>query len=120
MINLRNSPFLWLALVLILSYTLGDLVSKMNYGWFLFLSGLMMLACLYGSVLKYNPSWKYLSTLSISCFVFLAGIWKQNQFEKELFPDALRSEATWMEGQIVVNQVLKSKENSISIQGVVN
>lgn len=120
MINLRNSPFLWLALLLILSFTLEDLITSIPFNWLSFLIGLLMLASLYGSVLKYNPAWKYFSTISISSFVFLSGIWRQQQFEREQFPDPLYVQSVWMEGTLTIQQVLKSKETSISLRCKVN
>jgi hypothetical protein len=51
---------------------------------------------------------------------FLPGSGSKNQFEKELFPGVLRSEAAWMEGKLTITQVLKSKETSISLQCVIN
>jgi ComEC/Rec2-related protein len=117
MINLRNSPFLWLAFLLIISFTLGDNLRIFSYTWATALFAFMMLASLYGAILKYDPSLKYLSTISISCMVFLSGLWRQYQFHQELYPASILTKPILMEGTVSIEEVLKSKETSLSIQG---
>jgi ComEC/Rec2-related protein len=116
MINLRNSPFLWLALLLILSFSLGGQMEIFKYPWLVLVYGLTMLACLYGAMTKYDPSLKYLSTMAISLLVILAGLWRQSQFHQELYPAPIMKQSLQMEGIVSIVQVLKSKEASISLQ----
>jgi predicted membrane metal-binding protein len=46
----------------------------------------------------------------------MAGIWRQDQFHRELYPAPMMKQALQMEGIVSVVQVLKSKEASISLQ----
>ena len=116
MINLRNSPFLWLALVLLLAFNLGLWFPLPRLPIFQVMTCFVILGCLYVSLIKYNPNFKYLSTIAISLFVFLAGYWRLSQFEHELYPAPPLSSSMEMKGNLVVDQILKSKANSISIR----
>ena len=116
MINLRNSPFLWLAFLLILSFSFGGQIEMFKLPWLTLLYSLTMLVCLYGAMIRYDPTMKYLSTIAISLLVVMAGIWRLSQFHQELYPVPLMKKSWQMEGLVSVVQVLKSKEVSISLQ----
>jgi len=116
MINLRNSPFLWLTLVLLLAFSLGSHLDIFQFRWVYCLFGLIMLICGYGAFLKYNPSLIYVSTISISCLVFFAGIWRQSLYHHDLYPAPMLAKPILMEGMFSISHVLKSKETSISLQ----
>ncbi len=116
MINLRNSPFLWLALLLLIAYKLADYVNIFLPGWISLLYTLAMLACIYGSVLRYNPSRTYWSTFSISALVLMAGIWRGVEFRQELYPTPILSKPIYLDGTVSVEKVLKNKESSITLQ----
>lgn len=74
MINLRNSPFLWFALLLLVAFGLAQVLGlKMNQVNGIFLATI----CLTSGIVcirKYNPGFQYISTIAITALIIAAGM----------------------------------------------
>lgn len=117
MINFRNSPFLWVALMLLISYWISaglnvfiDTLFRIS----LVLTGVAG-GCL--ALLKYQPTYQYTSTLYIGILIVAAGFFRLDQYARENYRGAKFEEAKYCDGIFIVRQVLKNKGTSLSING---
>ncbi|MBK9103266.1 MAG: hypothetical protein IPL92_01515 [Saprospiraceae bacterium] len=86
MINLRNSPFLWLALLLLLAISTGELKALDPEALpTILLWGICIICCIL-SVLRFKPGRQIRSTLAISLLMVTAGLIRVNEFRTTLFP----------------------------------
>lgn len=116
MINLRNSPFLWLALLLLLAF----LTSEVKWTT----PGRPMMIVLWAtcvlsggiSILRFKPGKQIHSTMAIGVLILAAGIIRVTQFSTSLFPGAPLSRPEKMAGTVIVTEVLKEKEASVTLR----
>lgn len=115
MINLRNSPFLWMAIWLLLSYVIGQQIRIE--------AAVLVPACAAGLVIStvfawksYSPTCYYWSSVAISLAICFAGCWHQFNFEQTHFPTPLLDQAHEVNGVLEIAQVLKVKENRITLR----
>src|SRR5258706_4851319 len=108
MINLRNSPFLWFAIMLLISLRVADLIGPCNYLTLVLLWGFSGLCCLL-SLLKYLPQHQFVSSIVIGALIFVAGILRFGQFNKDVFAGNLSDQPVYLQGIVKVDQVLKNK-----------
>jgi competence protein ComEC len=116
MINLRNSPFFWFALLLLLAFSLFE-----STGFFLavHIRISLWIICLFTTflaILKYKPGQQVKSTLAISVLLIAAGTLRVSEFKTSLYPAPLLSGSTQMAGLLEVQQVLKVKESGVSLK----
>lgn len=116
MINLRNSPFLWLAFVLLLSTCVGDSLGiPQDFPLKILCAGLCIIAsCL--CILRYAPGRQYRSTLAILMMVFCAGMARIHDFKNVLYPGAPLEKAEYHTGIVIVSQVLKNKPGLLTLR----
>jgi competence protein ComEC len=116
MINLRNSPFLWFALLLLLAYGISQATEIRLTP----LSGLILMTiCIVSGILcirKYNPGFQFVSTISISVLIVSAGMLKSIHFKSSIYPAPHIDSSIRMQGMLIVTEVLKAKENSITLR----
>ena len=116
MINLRNSPFLWFSLLLLISFGIAQstkLTSSFPVTLILWSVSLISSSlCL----LKFSPGRQWISTLAIGFLLFSAGIFRIIHFKSEIFPADPIQGSMRMEGLLSVTEVLKVKENSVSLR----
>src|SRR5688572_2021991 len=117
MINFRNSPFLWVAIMLLMSFWLSAGLNMIfDSAWKFFL---LMLCGASASLalLKYMPTYQYVSTLCIGMLIVVAGIFRQAQYTEQNYRGEKFAEAKYCEGIFTVKQVLKNKGTTLSING---
>ena len=118
MINLRNSPFLWFALLLLLAFGLAQVSGlKINTANGIFLATI----CLASGIVclrKYNPGFQYISTIAITALIIAAGMLRIMQFKSTIYPAQPLDIAIRMKGMLIVTEVLKAKEFSITLRCV--
>lgn len=116
MLNLRNSPFLWLALLLLFSIW----VSSTFFRTITTASGIILLIsfglCSVLTVLRYKPDLQYLSTLAIAGLIMTGACWRVHDFQKEIFTGDPINGSVYMEGLVRVKQLLKNKPGLISLR----
>lgn len=116
MINLRNSPFLWLALLLLLAISTGELKAlDPGPGPTLLLWGICIICCIL-SVLRFKPGRQIRSTLAISLLMLTAGVIRVHEFRTALFPGNEIPAPVRMQGILIVTEVLKDKGTSVSLR----
>ncbi len=116
MINLRNSPFLWIALMLLMSFRIAGLTGPVIKEWFSILLWCCCGICCVLSLIKYLPRYQYISSIVIGVLIFAAGILRFGQFNKDLYPGKVLDQSTYLQGVLKVEQVLKNKNTSVSLK----
>ncbi len=116
MINLRNSPFLWFALLLLLAITFGELTALNPGSLPTFLLWGICIICSILSVLRFKPGQQIRSTLAISLLILAAGVIRVNEFRTTLFPGTEISAPVRIQGILIVTEVLKDKGTSVSLR----
>lgn len=120
MINLRNSPFLWFALLLLVAYGLISIHwSGIHLLPMSILVGLAVISAGAG-LWKYTPGSQAWSTLAIGLMIFSAGTIRLKCFTTTLFPDPLILSSHSMDGVIEVTEVLKATGQKLSLKGRVH
>lgn len=120
MINLRNSPFLWFALLLLLAYGLSSIHWPGTYHLPIsILVGLTVISAGAG-LWKYTPGSQAWSTLAIGLMIFSAGTIRLKCFNTTLFPHPLIESSQSMDGVIEVTEVLKAAGQKVSLKGRVH
>ncbi len=116
MINLRNSPFLWFALLLLLAFGLAQVLElKMNPLLGVFLATI----CLASGIVcirKYNPGFQYISTIAITALIIAAGMLRIIQFKSTIYPAQPLETSVRMKGELIVAEVLKVKEYGVTLR----
>ena len=116
MINLRNSPFLWFSLVLILAITTENLwPSPMSLWPRVAVYGLLLVALIV-SLVRYLPGYQLWSTIAISGMVLLAGLQRMWQFTHETFPGLPMQRQVEIIGFLEVEEVLKLKPTTATLK----
>lgn len=116
MINLRNSPFLWLALLLLLAISSAELITLgPGTGPAILLWGICITCCIL-SVLRFKPGRQIISTLAISLLILAAGAIRVDVFRTTLFPGVEIPAPVRMQGILIVTEVLKDKGTSVSLR----
>ncbi|MEP6645816.1 MAG: ComEC/Rec2 family competence protein [Saprospiraceae bacterium] len=116
MINLRNSPFLWLAIMLLISFRIGEKFAMTLSPWSIIPMAILCMMCSTVCVIRYLPRRQFISTIGIASLIFFAGILRFQHFNKELFPDAPPKATFFVHGIVEVDQVLKNKNTSVTIK----
>src|SRR5687767_1888203 len=98
MINLRNSPFLWIALMLLLSFWLNGMFA-LAMEWSL-RNSLFALCCLFAllSLFRYSPSTQYRSSISVGLLIFAAGCIRMDAYRKEIYSGEVLEGSVYVEG----------------------
>ncbi|MEO6130651.1 MAG: ComEC/Rec2 family competence protein [Saprospiraceae bacterium] len=115
MINLRNSPFLWIAIMLLISFRTAEANRYLMNGWLAVVLWLLCGICCSLSVIRYPPSRQFISSIVIGVLIFVAGSIRFQQFNEDLFPGKVLNEAKYLQGILEVDQVLKNKSLSVSL-----
>ncbi|HZV72021.1 MAG TPA: ComEC/Rec2 family competence protein [Saprospiraceae bacterium] len=116
MINLRNSPFLWLALMLLISFRMAESGDPEVKGWLLILLWSICGICCVLSLLRYVPKHQFITSVVIGALIFTAGLIRFSQFNKDQFPGNVLAEPIYLQGIVTVDQVLKNKNSSVSLK----
>jgi competence protein ComEC len=115
MINLRNSPFLWISLLLLLSYRVNlDLAGAFPVWLPTLLIGVCCICALL-SMLKFNPGTQYKSSIAIGVLIVSAGSIRINEYVNATYHGKLQDESVFTQGVYEVRQVLKNKASSVSL-----
>ncbi|HEY3387699.1 MAG TPA: ComEC/Rec2 family competence protein [Saprospiraceae bacterium] len=116
MINLRNSPFLWFAMLLLLAFGSVGIVNPPGNG--LILLGLALICAISAGFgfIKYQPGRQIGSTLALGILIYSAGVLRIIQFETNTMPGQPLPQSTIMFGIVEVTEVLKEKDNSLSLR----
>lgn len=116
MINLRNSPFLWLALMLLISFRVaewgGSHLPGRSYLLLWVSTGICAMVCL----IRYKPGHQIVSTVMIGALIFCAGLLRVDHFNNNYFPALMPDGAVYVQGILVVDQVLKNKNYTSSLR----
>ncbi|MGB3078059.1 MAG: ComEC/Rec2 family competence protein, partial [Saprospiraceae bacterium] len=115
MINLRNSPFLWIALMLLISFRVAEWMGSGMHEWSLLLFWICCLICAFVCTIRYLPRYQYISSISIGMLIFAAGVLRFNHFNKNQFPGPVPHEQLYLQGILIVDQVLKNKNYTSSL-----
>lgn len=116
MINLRNSPFLWFALMLLFSFRIAEFIgTSLEEGLTISLWCLCIIFCAL-SILRYLPQHQFISTIVIGALIFIAGILRFQQFNKDLYPAPLFDQPVFLHGVLEVDQMLKNKNSSVTLK----
>lgn len=115
MINFRNSPFLWFSLTLLLAVRAHDWIAAFNP---IFINGLVVVCLVLGglSLISYAPQKRWYSTLAILLLIFFSGLWRTDRFSKDIYSKSSFVEPVFMEGIVHVQQVLKAKDNQVTLK----
>ncbi|MEO5907319.1 MAG: ComEC/Rec2 family competence protein [Saprospiraceae bacterium] len=116
MINLRNSPFLWLSLILLFSIRISAQINNELPHWSVVILYAICIASSLLTIRSYLPNFQYKSTLFICILIISSGILRVNEFKKSLYPSGKMPESVFMEGIVEIKQVLKVKESGTSIR----
>ncbi len=116
MINLRNSPFLWLSLTLVAALALAEHIRPS--AWPRVQPALLLLMIPAGllALRKYTGGFYLASTFGLTLLVFSAGMLNYHQFSLSHFPDSPMDAPRRMDGWVVVTQVLKNKPGLVRMQ----
>lgn len=115
MINLRNSPFLWIALMLLISYCIAGWTGSGMKEWLTTLLWFCCLGSAFVCTIRYLPRYQYISSISIGFLIFAAGVLRFNHFNQDQFPGPLPQEQMYLQGILIVDQVLKNKNYTSSL-----
>ncbi len=116
MINLRNSPFLWFALMLLFSFRIAEFIGTSMEEWLTISLWCLCVICCVSSILRYLPRHQFISTLVIAALIFIAGILRFQQFNKDLYPAPLFDQPVFLHGILEVDQMLKNKNSSVTLK----
>ena len=116
MINFRNSPFLWITFVLLLSYFLGKGIAIEFPVWLFSGMTATCLICAIAVVMKYSPGKRLYSSWLLLLLIFLSGIIRLNAFLKENYQSGILSHSIYTQGVVQVTQLLKNKNSSVSLR----
>lgn len=116
MINLRNSPFLWFAVLLLISYQPGTYTDIGTPGWTIPVPVILAAACAIAGVQKYLPGKAGWSTIAVSMMVLFAGFTRQASHLSRIFHDELLATPIRMEGRVRVMEVLKRKVSAATLR----
>ena len=116
MINLRNSPFLWFALLLLLAYSVPQFTPLDPDGTLMTALWVITLVCGTISLFKFKPGTQIRSTVAIGILIMAGGIIRVTCFVEEIFPKELLTSSVRMQGVVSVTEVLKVKEQSITLK----
>lgn len=116
MINLRNSPFLWFALLLIAAFVLSDQISEKPFSSSL--STMLAIGVVAGifCCLKYASGKTMWPTLAISLCILSAGAMRHLTFEKSLFPEPALEAPVKVRLAGKVAKVLKVKDRATTLK----
>ena len=115
MINFRNSPFLWISLLLLLSYSIARKVfSNLQHDAIILFSILCGL-CFFLSVCKYSPRFQFVTTFTIAVLIFSAAVVRLNKLNSLLYKGDLIEVSQFSQGIFSVRQVLKNKGSSVTL-----
>ncbi len=115
MINLRNSPFLWLALLLLLAYSVVEHYDFIPTGTGLWILFSVFILCALATSVIYKPGKQIVATLFLSICILLAGVFRHAEIEKENFPKDDIAQGGKSEAIVSVISVLKKKTNSLTL-----
>ena len=116
MINLRNSPFLWFALLLLLAYSVPQFIPMGSDDAVMAVLWVITLVCGTISLFKFKPGTQIRSTVAIGILIMAGGIIRVTCFVEEIFPKELLTSSVRMQGVVSVTEVLKLKEQSITLK----
>ncbi len=116
MINLRNSPFLWFALLLLLAYSIPEFIPLVPDDALMATFWMISLACGMMSLLRYKPGTQIRSTVAIGILIMTGGMIRVTCFVEEIFPEELLTASVRMQGVVSVTEVLKVKERAITLK----
>ena len=116
MINLRNSPFLWFALLLLLAFGTAGMVDPLVGDLKIFCLYLICVLSAGLGFIKYHPGRQIRSTLALGILIYTAGVIRVFQFEHSSMPGIPLPQPSIMQGMLEVTEVLKEKENSLSLR----
>lgn len=116
MINLRNSPFLGISILLLISFWSIEKIGLTVCREVMLLIAGIYLLCSFGSLVRFSPLHQYRSTLILGILIFSAGVLRISKFEKHLYPGDLINGSEYVQGVLEVRQVLKNKETSVSLK----
>ncbi|MEP6794691.1 MAG: ComEC/Rec2 family competence protein, partial [Saprospiraceae bacterium] len=80
------------------------------------LLGVCCLSSAFVCTIRYLPRYQYLSSISIGIMIFAAGVLRFNHFNKDQFPEPLPHEHMYLQGLLIVDQVLKNKNYTSSLR----
>lgn len=116
MINLRNSPFLWLALLLLLSFGITHhYLPALPEKSINILICILMISAFY-ALRSNKPIHQYFSTLAIGVIIITIGVIRMNAYRSKIYDGNLLTHSIYIEGNIRVKQVLKNKGTSVSLR----
>ncbi len=115
MINLRNSPFLWFAMLLILAFSLASIPGLIQESVIVVLWLICLVSC-FISLLSYKPGKQLYSTIAIAALILAGGVIRHRWFTAEIFPHDVFEKSIRMQGLVKITEVLKIKEQSISLR----
>lgn len=116
MINLRNSPFLWFALLLLLAYSIPQFIPLVPDDALMTAFWVISLVCGLISLFRFKPGTQIWSTIAIGILIITGGMIRVTSFVEEIFPKELMTESIRMQGVVSVMEVLKVKEQSITLK----
>ena len=116
MINLKNSPFLWFALLLLFSFVIVDLTDYSATQIVVLALLILFLTCGATIFFRYKPGKQFISTLALSVCVITAGAIRHLLFEKENFPNQALEYGSKVVANVKVIKVLKSKQNATTFR----
>lgn len=67
-------------------------------------------------IIKYPPGKQLASTIAIAALILAGGLFRVAHFKKEVFPEALLTQSIRMSGVVEVTEVLKVKENGLTLK----
>lgn len=117
MINLRNSPFFWCALLLLIGYGLARAFHSLPDQPTLLSFATFAICCSLAAIIKFKPGTQIRSTWAIGLLIVSAGILRVITFTAAIFPEPIIGASIRMHGTIRVSAVLKVKEHSTTLKG---
>ncbi|MDZ4748920.1 MAG: ComEC/Rec2 family competence protein [Saprospiraceae bacterium] len=116
MINLRNSPFLWFALLLLVAFGITEFIPFEPHGVLMDSFWIISLVCGIICLFRFKPGNQILSTIAIGILIITGGMIRVTSFVEEIFPKELLTSSVSMQGVVSVTEVLKVKEQSITLK----
>jgi competence protein ComEC len=116
MINLRNSPFLWMAVILLITYAIGENFIPRPALFVLILLAIGLLGSALMACMSYAPKRYLWSTAGISLVIVFAGCLHREYFTRRHFPTPLLDSSCQVVAVVEVAEVLKVKPNRITLR----
>ncbi len=102
--------------MLLISFRLAEWAGSGMKEWMYSFIWVCSLSSAFVCTIRYLPRYQYISSISIGILIFAAGVLRYHHFNKDQFPGPLPEGQTYLQGILIVDQVLKNKNYTSSLR----